>query len=162
MKSTKHKRRGNLARSHQMLTSIIMKAKNQGVNPWKPSPLGQTGFDPLGMTVCIALKTIQQLSYDELGDYLEDSSRLLSIPGLKRVPSRLALQVASTRIYEHFITWMINSAGRPGMKGTLYGDSTGIAINGHNTWLYAKNGSRSRRDYRKLHIVTAENGIIIS
>ncbi len=48
------------------------------------------------------------------------------------------------------------------MKGTLYGDSTGIAINGHNTWLDAKNGSRSRRDYRKLHIVTAENGIIIS
>ena len=34
--------------------------------------------------------------------------------------------------------------------------------NEHNTWLDAKNGSRSRRDYRKLHIVTAENGIIIS
>ena len=96
------------------------------------------------MTVCIVLKTMQQLSYDELVDYLEDSSRLLPILGLKRVPSRLALQVASTRIDEHFITWMINSAGRPGMKGTLYGDSTGIAINGHNTWLYAKNGSRSQ------------------
>ena len=40
MKSTKHKRRGNLTRSHQMLTLIIIKAKNQGVNPWKPSPLG--------------------------------------------------------------------------------------------------------------------------
>ncbi len=77
------------------------------------------------------------------------------------MPSRSALQVAS-RIDKHFITWMINSAGRPGMKGTLYGDSTGIAINGHNTWLDAKNGSRSRRDYRKLHIVTTENGIIIS
>ena len=126
MKSTKHKRRRNLARSHQMLTSIIMKAKNQGVKPWKQSPLGQTGFDSLEMTVRIALKTIQQLSYDEPVDYLEDSSRLLPILGLKRMPSRLALQVASTRIDEHFITWMINSAGRPGMKGTLYGDSTGI------------------------------------
>ena len=97
-----------------------MKAKNQGVKPWKPSPLGQHGFDPLGMTACIVLKTMQQLSYDELVDYLEDSSRLLPIPGLKRVPSRSALQVAFTRIDEHFITWMINSAGRPGMKGTLY------------------------------------------
>ncbi len=115
---------------------------------------------------------MQQLSYDELVDYLEDSPRLLPILGLKRVPSRSTLQVASTRIDKHFITWMINSAGRPGMKGTWYGDSTGIAINGHNTWLYAinghntwlyaKNGSRSRLDYRKLHIVTAENGIIIS
>ena len=57
---------------------------------------------------------------------------------------------------------MINSAGRPGMKGTLYWDSTGIAINGHNTWLDVKNGLRSRRNYRKLHIVTAENDIIIS
>ncbi len=134
-----------------MLTSIIMKAKNHGVKPWKQNPLGQHGFDPLGMTACIALKTMQQLSYNELGDYLEDSSRLLSMQGLKRVPSRSALHVAS-RIDVHFITWMINSAGRPGMKGTLYGDFTGIAINGHNTWLYAKNGSRSRRDYRKLHI----------
>ena len=78
------------------------------------------------------------------------------------MPSRSALQVAFTRIDVHFITWMINSAGRPGMKGTLYWDFTGIAINGHNTWLDAKNGSRSRRDYRKLHIVTAENGIILS
>ncbi len=48
------------------------------------------------------------------------------------------------------------------MKGTLYWDSTGIAINGHNTWLYAKNGSRYRLDYCKLHIVTTENSIIIS
>ena len=71
MKSTKHKRRGNLARSYQMLTSIIMKAKNQVVKPWKPSPLGQTGFDPLGMTACIVLKTMQQLSYDELGIILK-------------------------------------------------------------------------------------------
>ena len=92
------------------------------------------------MTVCIVLRTMQQLSYDELVDYLEDSSRLLPIPGLKRVSSRLALQVASTRIDVHFITWMINSAGRPGMKGTLYWNFTGIAINGHNTWPYAKNG----------------------
>ena len=96
------------------------------------------------MTVCIVLRTMQQLSYDELVDYHEDSSRLLPIPGLKRVPSRLALQVASTRIDVHFITWMINSASRPGMKGTLYWNFTGIVINGHNTWLYAKNGSRSQ------------------
>ena len=126
-----------------MLTSIIMKAKNQGVKPWKQNPLGQTGFDTLGMTACIALKTIQQLSYDELVGYLEDSPRLLPIPCLKRVPSRSALQVASTRIDEHFITWMINSAGRPGMKGTLYWDFTGIVITGHNPWLDANNGSRS-------------------
>ena len=78
------------------------------------------------------------------------------------MPSRSALQIASTRIDEHFITWMINSAGRPRMKGTLYWDFTGIAINGHNPWFDTKNGSRFRRDYRKLHIVTAENGIIIS
>ncbi len=76
---------------------------------------------------------MQQLPYDELVNYLEDSPRLLSILGLKRVPSRSAFQVASTRIDEHFITWMINSASRPGMKGTLYWDFTGIAINGHNT-----------------------------
>ncbi|MDI1496300.1 MAG: Transposase [Cenarchaeum symbiont of Oopsacas minuta] len=51
---------------------------------------------------------------------------------------------------------------RPGMKGTLYGDSTGFAINGQRTWLDAKNGISSRRDYRKLHIVRAKNGMIIA
>ncbi|MDI1495484.1 MAG: Transposase [Cenarchaeum symbiont of Oopsacas minuta] len=51
---------------------------------------------------------------------------------------------------------------RPGMKGTLYGDSTGFVINGQRTWLDAKNGISSRRDYRKLHIVRAKNGMIIA
>ena len=94
------------------------------------------------MTACIALKTMQQLSYDELVNYLENLSRLLPILDLKRVPSRLALQIAFTRIDVHFITWMINSAGRPRMKSTLYRDFIGIAINEHNTWFDAKNGSR--------------------
>ncbi|MDI1494703.1 MAG: hypothetical protein K8823_9 [Cenarchaeum symbiont of Oopsacas minuta] len=162
MKLSKHRREGEFDRSQNMLITVSMKARKQGIKPWEQSPLGQHGFDPIGITTCLVFKTMRQLSFDELVDYLKASPKLLESLHLKKVPSRSALHASFSRIREDFITWMINSISRPGMKGTLYGDSTGFAINGQRTWLDAKSGLSSRRDYRKLHIVRAKNGTIIS
>ena len=67
------------------------------------------------MTTYLIVKTMQWLSYYELVDYLAESSTLLKALS-KKVPSRSTLQNVSFSISEEFLTWMINSIGRFGMK----------------------------------------------
>ena len=104
MKSTKHKRTSELVRSRNILVSITIKAKNQGIKPWKESPLGQHGFNLVGMATCFVVKTMYQLLYDELVDYRSDLPILLKTLSLKRVQSRSALQNAFSRISKEFLT----------------------------------------------------------
>ncbi|MDI1495929.1 MAG: hypothetical protein K8823_1237 [Cenarchaeum symbiont of Oopsacas minuta] len=106
MKLSKHRRKGEFDRTQNMLITVSMKARKQGIKPWDSSPLGQHGFDPIGMATCLVFKTMRQLSFDELVDYLKDTPKLLESLYLKKVPSRSALHASFCRIREDFITWI--------------------------------------------------------
>ncbi len=144
------------------LVSLYMKATRRGPRPWETSPLGQHGLDPVGMSLCIVLKSMYGLTYDGTCDYLSEHPHLVKSLGLKRVPSRSALQCAAARMEPEFTAWVLVAAGRPGMRGTLLADSTGVGVHTHVRWLDVRDGRTSRRDFLKLHAVTTADGIIVA
>lgn len=147
---------------YSILVSLKMKADNKGVKPWKPSPLGQHGFDPTSIALCLILKTVHNLTLDGLVDFLSESPRLVKSLGLKSVPARSTLQSAMARVEPEFVQWLLVAAGRPNMRGTLAGDSSGFSTSVHMQWMNTKYGDLSIREFLKLHIVTTRDGIIVA
>ena len=57
------------------------------------SPLGQYGFNHIIMVACFVVKRMQQLPYDEIVDYLVESSTLLKTLFPKRILSRYVVLI---------------------------------------------------------------------
>ena len=158
---TKNRGNARIKYVHSMLVSLKMKADNRGIKLWIQSPLGQHGFSPTSIAVCLVLKAAHNLTYSEIFDHLSESSTLLKSLRLKKASSRSTLQNAASRINPEFIRWMLITATRPNMKKTLVGDSTGFSTHVNTPWINAKYGKMSRSDFVKLHIVATVGGIIV-
>ena len=79
--------------------------------------------------------------------------------GLKTVPSKSCLHHIATVIadYDWLHEIMEMQAGSHA-RGSLLGDSTGVAINQYADWEDAKRGLISRREFVKLHVIVDARG----
>ncbi len=109
--------------------------------------------------VCLADREFRCHSYRRHVSYLQTHQGTLRMYGLKTVPSKSCLHHAATIIsgYDGLHEIIERQAGSHA-RGSLLGDSTGIAINQYADWEDAKRGLISRREFVKLHVVVDAGG----
>ena len=82
--------------------------------------------------------------------------------GLKTVPSKSCLHHAATIIADYgWLHELIKKQARSHARGSLLGNSTGVAINQYADWEYAKRRLISRREFVKLHVMVDAKGRMI-
>ncbi len=109
--------------------------------------------------VCLADREFRCHSYRQHVSYLQTHQGTLHMYGLKTVPSKSCLHHVSAIIADY--DWLHETIERQAgsyARGSLLGDSTGVAINQYADWEDAKRGLISRREFVKLHVVTDVKG----
>ena len=109
--------------------------------------------------VCLADREFRCHSYRQHVSYLQTHQGTLHMYGLKTVPSKSCLHQVATVIADYewlheVMEWQAGSHAR----GSLLGDSTGVAINQCADWEDAKRGLISRREFVKLHVIVDAKG----
>jgi len=75
--------------------------------PWEPNPhsMGQPAKnDPRALVICLLLKMWLTKPYRDLVSFLQDSTYLWPIIGLRKLPGRMDLQRAMNRLAKEYLT----------------------------------------------------------
>ena len=75
--------------------------------PWQANPdnMGQPAKnDPRALVICLLLKTWLRLPYRDLVSFLENSSYLLPLMGLRKLPGRMDLQRAMNCLTKEYLS----------------------------------------------------------
>ena len=109
--------------------------------------------------VCLADREFRCHSYRQHVSYLQTHQGTLRMYGLKTVPSKSCLHYAATIIADYgWLHEIIEMQAGSQARGSLPGDSTGVAIDQYADWEDAKRGLISRREFIKLHVVVDIEG----
>ena len=109
--------------------------------------------------VCLADREFRCHSYRQHVSYLQTHQGTLHMYGLKTVPSKSCLQNVATTIADYeWLHEIIEGQAGSHARGSLLGDSTGVAINQYADWEDAKRGLISRREFVKLHVMVDAKG----
>jgi hypothetical protein len=76
-------------------------------SPWQANPnsMGQpVKNDPRALVICLLLKTWLRLPYRNIVSFLEDSTYLWPIIGLRELPGRMDLQRAMNRLTKEYLS----------------------------------------------------------
>ena len=109
--------------------------------------------------VCLADREFRCHSYRQHVSYLQTRQETLHMYGLKPVPSKSCLHHAATVIADYeWLHGVIEIQAKSHARGSLLGDSTGVAINQYEDWEDAKRGLISKREFVKLHVIADAKG----
>ena len=109
--------------------------------------------------VCLADREFRCHSYRQHVSYLQTHQGTLRMYGLKTVPSKFCLHHIATVIADYdWLHEIIEMQAGSHARGSLLGDSTGVAINQYADWEDAKRGLISRREFVKLHVMVDARG----
>ncbi len=76
-------------------------------SPWQPNPdnMGQPAKnDPRALVICLLLKTWLRLPFRDLVSFLENSSYLWPLIGLRKLPGRMDLQRAMNCLTKEYLS----------------------------------------------------------
>ena len=109
--------------------------------------------------VCLADREFRCHSYRQHVSYLQTHQGTLHMYGLKTVPSKSCLHNIATTIADYgWLHEIIEGQAGSHARGSLPGDSTGVAINQYADWEDVKRGLISRREFVKLHVMVDSQG----
>ena len=108
---------------------------------------------------CLADREFRCHSYRQHVSYLQTHQGTLRMYGLKTVPSKSCLHHIATVIADYgWLHEVMERQAGSHARGSLLGDSTGVAINQYADWEDAKRGLISRREFVKLHVMVDARG----
>jgi hypothetical protein len=130
----------------------------EAIAAWRLEPRttrgGQSHYSDLAIATALTLRAVFRLALRQTEGLIGSILRLLGLDLAVPDHSTMSRRVRTLELPR------VHSGRRP---LHLLVDSTGLRLSGHGEWLVEQHGSRTRRLWRKLHLVTdADTGRIVA